>query len=87
MKWEVCVLTECSIGGGEEINGFEDGGPPTLCQPASQQGGREEVNNLAGGAWRGLEEYWGFWEIFFGLLSIKESHSQLLVCCGLAGLC
>ena len=37
------MLTECSIGGGEEINGFEDGGPPTLCQPASQQGGGEEV--------------------------------------------
>ena len=22
---------------------YEDGGPPTLCQPASQQGGGEEV--------------------------------------------
>ena len=53
------MWTECNIGGGEEIEGYEDGGPPTLCQPASQQGGGEEVNNLAGGAWRGLEVCWG----------------------------
>ena len=49
------MLTECSIGGGEEINGFEDGGPPTLCQPASQQGGGEEVKTWQeepGGGWR-----------------------------------
>ena len=32
------MWTECNIGGGEEIEGYEDGGPPTLCQPASQQG-------------------------------------------------
>ena len=60
MKWEVCVLTECSIGGGEEINGFEDGGPPTLCQPASQQGaerrwkpGRRSLEGVGGalGPW------------------------------------
>ena len=37
------MWTECNIGGGEEIEGYEDGGPPTLCQPASQQGGGEEV--------------------------------------------
>ena len=54
------MWTECNIGGGEEIEGYEDGGPPTLCQPASQQGGGEEVNNLAGGAWRGLEVCWDF---------------------------
>ena len=48
--------TECNTGGGEEIEGYKEGGPPTLGQPASQQGGGEEVNNLAGGAWRGLEE-------------------------------
>ena len=69
------MWTECNIGGGEEIEGYEDGGPPTLCQPASQQGGGEEVNNLAGGAWRGLEECWGsgenFWFLF--LLTYKKS--------------
>ena len=73
MKWEGCEWTGCSTGGGEEIEGYEDGGPPTLCQPASQQGGEEEVNSLAGGAWRGLEECWGFGLIFVHLLSIKES--------------
>ena len=58
-----------NTGGGEEIEGYEteNGGPPTLCQPASQQGGGEEVNNLAGGAWRGLEECWGLWEKFWFL--------------------
>ena len=39
--------------------------------PSSKPAGsREEVNNLAGGAWRGLEECWGIWENFrvtFGL--------------------
>ena len=45
------MWTGCSIGDGEEIKGYEDGGPPTLCHPASQQGGGEEDNNLAGGAW------------------------------------
>ena len=34
--------------------------PPPLCHPASQQGGGEEENILAGGAWRGLEVCWGF---------------------------
>ena len=73
MRWEGYEWTECSTGGGEVIKGYEDGGPPTLCQPASQQGGEEEVNSLAGGAWRGLEECWGFGLIFVHLLSIKES--------------
>ena len=34
---------------------YEDGGPPTLCQPASQQGGGEEVKTWQeepGGGWR-----------------------------------
>ena len=53
MRWEGYEWIECSTGGGEEIEGYEDGGPPTLYQPASQQGGEEEVNSLAGGAWRG----------------------------------
>ena len=67
MRWEGYEWIECSTGGGEVIKGYEDGGPPTLCQPASQQGGGEEVNNLAGGAWRGLEECWGLWEKFWFL--------------------
>ena len=49
-------LRECSTGGREVIKVNKIGSPPTLGQPASQQGGGEEVNNLAGGAWRGLEE-------------------------------
>ena len=49
---------ECNIGGGEGIKGYNGGGPPTLCHPANQQGDEEEVNSLAGGAWRGLEECW-----------------------------
>ena len=70
MRWEECELTEYNIGDGEGIEGYEDGGPPTLCQPASQLGGEEEVNNLAGGAWRGLEECWGLWEKFLVALFI-----------------
>ena len=65
MRWEGYEWTECSTGGGEGIKQYEDGGPPTLCQPAIQQGGGEEVNSLAGGAWRGLEESWGLWENFY----------------------
>ena len=37
------------------IKGYKDGGPPTLCQPASQQGGGEEVKTWQeepGGGWR-----------------------------------
>ena len=33
--------------------------------PPSANRGGEEVNNLAGGAWRGLEESWGLWENFY----------------------
>ena len=69
---------ECNTGGGEEIKGYEDGGPPTLCQPASQQGGGEEVNNLAGGAWRGLEECWGLWENFWFLFSFSYKKSVFI---------
>ena len=60
---------ECNTGGGEEINGIKikKGGPPTLFHPASQQGGGEEDNILAGGAWRGLEERWGSMGKIFGL--------------------
>ena len=72
MRWEECELTEYNIGDGEGIEGYEDGGPPTLCQPASQLGGEEEVNNLAGGAWRGMEVCRDFWEKFFRLLFFKE---------------
>ena len=63
---------ECNIGGGEEIRGYEDGGPPTLCQPASQQGGGEEDNILAGGAWRGLEVCWGFGSNFCECFQAKS---------------
>ena len=55
------------------IKGYEDGGPPTLCQPASQQGGGEEDNILAGGAWRGLEVCWGFGLKILCMLSSNES--------------
>ena len=54
---------ECNIGGGEGIKGYKDGGPPTLCHPASQQGGEAEVNSLAGGAWRGWRSA-GIWGEF-----------------------
>ena len=60
--------------------------PPPFCLPASQQGGREEVNNLAGGAWRGLEECWGFGVNFYQKTFMKMINFQSLVCCGLAGL-
>ena len=73
MRWEGYEWTECSTGGGEGIKQYEDGGPPTLCQPASQQGGGEEVNSLAGGAWRGLEESWGLWENSLFSFSNKKS--------------
>ena len=64
---------ECSTGGGEGIKGNENGGPPTLCQPASQQGGEVEVNSLAGGAWRGLEVCWGLGKIF-----VSSFHTRCL---------
>ena len=68
---------ECNIGGGEEIRGYEDGGPPTLCQPASQQGGGEEDNILAGGAWRGLEVCWGFGSNFCECFQAKSLEEVL----------
>ena len=41
--------------------------------PSSKPAGsREEVNNLAGGAWRGLEECWGIWENFRVTLESKS---------------
>ena len=55
--------------------------PPTLCHPASQLGSREEVNNLAGGAWRGLEECWGIRKIFrVTFKSETESFIIKIVC-------
>ena len=79
-------LNLLSTGDGEGIKGYKDGGPPTLCKPASQQGGREEVNSLAGGAWRGLEECWGFWVNFCkGELLFEIVKFLSLVRCGLAG--
>ena len=60
--------------------------PPPLCQTASQQGGRGEVINLAGGAWRGLEECWGFGVNFYQKAFIDVINFQSLVCRGLAGL-
>ena len=68
------MSTECSIGGGEEINEFEDGGPPTLCQPASQQGGGEEVKTWQeepGGGWRSAGAMGKIFSLFF--TSIKKS--------------
>ena len=65
---------------------YEDGGPPTLFQPASQQRGGEEVKTWQeepGGGWRcgGISG-----ENFFGVAFIQGVHSLLLVSCGLAGL-
>ena len=54
------MWTGCSIGDGEEIKVYKDGGPPTLCQPASQQGGGEEVKawqEEPGGGWRSAGVY------------------------------
>ena len=64
MRWEEWEWTGCSTGDGEGIKGYKDGGPPTLCKPASQQGGGEEVNSLAGGAWRGWRSAGGYGSIF-----------------------
>ena len=68
---------ECNIGGGEGIKGYKDGGPPTLCHPASQQGGGEEENILAGGAWRGLEVCWGFGSNFCECFQAKSLEEVL----------
>ena len=50
--------------------------------PSSRPAGsREEVNNLAGGAWRGLEECWGIWKIFrVTFKSESESFIIKIVC-------
>ena len=50
VRWVECVWTECNAGGEEEIKRNLNGGPPTLCHPASQQGSEEDKNILAGGA-------------------------------------
>ena len=86
MRWEGCEWTGCSTGGGEETKGYEDGGPPTLCQPANQQGGGEEVNNLwsqegVGGLLGSMAKFLGFSFIF-----IQEVCFQSLERQGLAGL-
>ena len=73
----MCEWTGCIIGDGEEIKRGKNGGPPTFLPTASQQGGREEVNNLAGGAWRGLEECWDFGGIFLVFVSVLH-FSQVL---------
>ena len=44
------------------------------------------MNNLAGGAWRGLEECWGLGVNFYQKTFMKMINFQSLVCCGLAGL-
>ena len=59
------MWTECNIGGGEEIEGYEDGGPPTLCQPASQQGGGEEVKYPGRRSLEGVGGVLGFWVNFW----------------------
>ena len=48
--------------------------PPPLCQPASLLGGGEEVNNLAGGAWSGLEEWCGFGLMYHFRAKLNESR-------------
>ena len=48
---------------------------------------REELHNLAGGAWRGIGGVQAFLGNIFGSPSFKESQSQTLVSCALAGLC
>ena len=45
--------------------------PPFVIQQTSW-GSREEVNNLAGGVWRGLDEFKGSRKIL-GVLSIQKS--------------
>ena len=73
MRWGVLEWTECNTGGGEEIKGYEDGGPPTLYQPASQQGGRRRWKNLAGGAWGGGRCAGDLGWIFIRRLSLRLS--------------
>ena len=80
MRWEGCDWTECSTGGGEEIKGYENGGPPTLCQPASQQGGGEEVKTWQeepGGGWRSA----GVQGKIFGFSFYSHTRSLFLFTC------
>ena len=87
MRWEGCDWTECSTGGGEEIKGYENGGPPTLCQPASQQGGGEEVKTWQeepGGGWRSAGVQGKIFSLSFHFH--QEICFQSLASCGLAGL-
>ena len=78
-RWEGCELIECNIGGGEEIKGYKDGGPPTLCQPASQQGGGEEVKTWQeepGGGWRSAGVFGeNFWFLILFLSKMSYFHS------------
>ena len=80
MRWEGCEWIECSTGGGEQIKGYEGGGPPTLCQPASQQGGGEEVKYPGRRSLEGVGGVLGAVGKIFGLftLSSKESVSLFL---------
>ena len=53
------------------IKGYKDGGPPTLCQPASQQGGGEEVKTWQeepGGGWRSAGICGKIFEFLFSFL-------------------
>ena len=86
MRWGVLEWTECNTGGGEEIKGYEDGGPPTLCH---LQASREAKRRWKPGRWslEGLEECWGFGGKFlFSLFTFtQEVCFQSLVSQGLAG--
>ena len=48
-------------------------------EEGGEQPGRRSLEGVGG--------VLGFLGKIFGLLLFKESHSQLLVCCGLASLC
>ena len=68
MTWERLILLSLSK---KRLSLHQDGiktkeGVHQPFHPSSQLGRRDEVNNLAGGAWRGLEESRGLWEMFWG---------------------
>ena len=99
MKWEGCDWNECSIGGGEGTNlskvededermpfrlGRRSPHPLSSSKPAGEQRGGEQPGRRS---LEGVGGVQGFLGKILGLLLFKESHSQLLVCCGLAGLC
>ena len=88
MRWEGWEWTECNTGGGEGIKRVQEWRSPhplPTCKPA---GGRRGGENLAGGAWRGLEECWGRWENFWVSLFQFHSSSLFLFTCepGIGGL-